>query len=68
MGLYHMQKDGNQNATILKEVMGDLKIRGQEKNYVDLLSPYANINLLKDGVNIRLTEEGMRHVKENLLP
>jgi hypothetical protein len=56
---------GTKTPNSLKEVMEDLRIRGQKKNYVDLLSPYANINSLKEGVSIRLTEEEMRYVKEN---
>ena len=70
MRLYHMQKDGNSPTPVLHEVMQDLNIyrhKDDEKKMVDMLFPYIKINHLKEGINVRLNEEGLSYVKENLL-
>jgi hypothetical protein len=68
--LYQHHKTGNTPTPILHEVMQDLKIyskKGEDKKFVHLLSPYARINELKEGINIRLNEEGIEYVEKHLL-
>lgn len=68
--LYQHYKAGNTPTPILKELMQELHIynkEGEDKKFVHLLSPYVSINELKEGITIRLTENGMAYVENHLL-
>jgi hypothetical protein len=66
--LYQHQKAGTP-PFILKDLMQELHMYskpGEEKKFIHLLSPYANIHEGEEGIQISLTDTGMAYVEKHV--